>query len=63
MSYTIGANILLYASDRTSPYCDRAQGFLASRADDGDLLCMTWPSLMAYLRISPPARSLLVLRC
>lgn len=52
MSYSIDANILLYASDRTSPHCDRAREFLASRTDDGDLLCMTWPSLMAYLRIS-----------
>lgn len=52
MSYSIDANILLYASDRTSPYYGRARAFLASRTDDGDLLCMTWPSLMAYLRIS-----------
>lgn len=52
MSYTIDSNILLYASDRSSPHCERAQEFLASRSDDGDLLCLTWPSLMAYLRIS-----------
>ena len=52
MSYSIDANILLYASDHSSPHCHRAREFLASRADDGDLLCLTWPSLMAYLRIS-----------
>ena len=52
MSYSIDANLLLYASDRSSPQCGRALEFLASRSDDGDLLCMTWPSLMAYLRIS-----------
>lgn len=52
MSYSIDANILLYASDKSSPFCARANDFLASRADDSDLLCLTWPTLMAYLRIS-----------
>lgn len=52
MSYSIDANILLYASDNSSPFCSRAKKFLASRADDSDLLCLTWPTLMAYLRIT-----------
>ena len=52
MSYSIDANILLYASDNSSAFCARAREFLAARADDGDLLCLTWPSLMAYLRIA-----------
>jgi uncharacterized protein len=52
MSYSIDANILLYASNKASPFHDRANEFLASRADDSDLLCLTWPTLMAYLRIS-----------
>lgn len=52
MSYSIDANILLYASDKASPFHGRANEFLASRVDDNDLLCLTWPTLMAYLRIS-----------
>lgn len=52
MSYSIDANILLYASNTPSPFHKRANEFLASRADDTDLLCLTWPTLMAYLRIS-----------
>jgi len=52
MSYSIDANILLYASDTSSPFCERAREFLISCADDSDLLCLTWPTLMAYLRIS-----------
>lgn len=52
MSYSIDANILLYASDHSSAHGARAREFLAARADDGDLLCLTWPTLMAYLRIA-----------
>jgi predicted nucleic acid-binding protein len=52
MSYSIDANILLYASNKASPFHVRANEFLASREDDSDLLCLTWPTLMAYLRIS-----------
>lgn len=52
MSYSIDANLLLYASDRSSPHCERAREFLASRAEDGDLLYLTWPTMMSYLRIS-----------
>jgi len=48
MSYSIDANILLYASDSSSGLCGRARELLAARADDGDLLSLT---LMAYLRI------------
>lgn len=52
MSYSIDANILIYASDKPSPFHARAKAFLAARADDSDLLCLTWPTLMAYLRIA-----------
>lgn len=52
MSYSIDANLLLYASDSSSPYFIKARDFLFSCAEDGDLLCLTWPTLMAYLRIS-----------
>lgn len=52
MSYSIDANILLYASDSSSAAHAKANEFLASRHEDRDLLCITWPTLMAYLRIS-----------
>lgn len=52
MSYSIDANILLYASDSSSAEHGRATEFLASLTTEKDLLCLTWPTLMAYLRIA-----------
>lgn len=52
MSYTIDANILLYASDESSPDHLRARAFLEMRADDNDLLCFGWVTLMAYQRVA-----------
>jgi toxin-antitoxin system PIN domain toxin len=52
MSYSIDANILLYASDESSPWHKPAKAFLESRASDPDILCLTWPVLMAYQRIA-----------
>lgn len=52
MSYSIDANVLLFASDRT---CDRhavARDFLDSCTSSPEVLCLTWPTLMAYLRIA-----------
>ena len=51
MSYSVDANILLYASDASSPYHARAASFLAARPADPELFCITWPTVMAYLRI------------
>ena len=42
MSYSLDVNLLLYASDTEAPLHDRAQVFLRGRADDWDLLCLTW---------------------
>ena len=52
MSYSIDANILLYASDESSPWHQPAKAFLEQRATDPDILCLTWPVLMAYQRIA-----------
>jgi toxin-antitoxin system PIN domain toxin len=52
MSYSFDANILLYASDRSSERHDAAREFLESCAARRDVLCLTWPTLMAYLRIA-----------
>ena len=52
MSYTIDANILLYASDQESPHHELAKGFIQSRGEEPDLLCMSWITLMGYQRIA-----------
>ena len=56
MSYSIDSNVLLYGSDRSSPHYDAARDFLAARASDPDLLCLTWPTLMGYVRVSTHPR-------
>lgn len=52
MSFTFDANLLLYASDETSPYHLRARAFLdrVGRADE--LVYLFWPTVMAYLRVA-----------
>jgi toxin-antitoxin system PIN domain toxin len=52
MSYSIDANILLYASDQESVHHDKAKRFMEGRGDDPDLLCVTWGTLMGYQRIA-----------
>ena len=52
MSYSFDANILLYASDESSEFYARAQVFLNDRQADSDILCLTWPVLMAFQRIA-----------
>lgn len=52
MSYSIDANLLLCASDTSSPFHPAALEFLETRPSDPDLLCLTWPTLMAYQRIA-----------
>ena len=52
MSYSVDVNVLLYASDQTSPRHDDATRFLLNRASDPELFCIAWLTLMAYIRIS-----------
>jgi toxin-antitoxin system PIN domain toxin len=52
MSYSIDANILLYASDTSSEWHRPAKDFLEGRVSDPDILCLTWPVLLAYQRIA-----------
>lgn len=56
MSYSIDVNVLLYASDSTSPRHLKAIRFLEQRASDPDLWCIAWATLMAFLRISTHPR-------
>lgn len=52
MSFSIDANVLLYASDSTNSLHEKARAFLASCANGSELVYLTWPVIMAYLRIS-----------
>jgi len=52
VSYSLDANILLYASNTAAPEHAAARQFLESCAGRAELLCLGWPTLMAYLRIS-----------
>lgn len=52
MSFAIDVNVLLYASDRGSPFAPRAAAFLARCASGHDLCYLAWPTIMSYLRIA-----------
>ena len=52
MSYSVDVNVLLYASDTSSPKHAEAIGFLKQRASDPDLFCIAWSTLIAFLRIA-----------
>ena len=52
MSYSLDANVLIYASDESSVFYRQALQFLGERVEDSDLLCLTWLTIMAYQRIS-----------
>lgn len=52
MSYAIDANLLLYASDASSAFHERAVAFLRRCAEGPELLYLPWPIVMAYLRIA-----------
>ncbi len=52
MSYSIDANLPLYASNTSCPEHPAAHRFVQSRPDDPDLCCLAWPTLFAYLRIA-----------
>ncbi len=52
MSYSVDVNILLYASDVSSPLHEEASAFLAGRLEDPDLLYLPWATVLAYLRIA-----------
>jgi uncharacterized protein len=56
VSYSLDVNVLLYASDRSSDRHQAARAMLESCALRPDVLCLTWPTLMAYLRIATHPR-------
>jgi toxin-antitoxin system PIN domain toxin len=56
VSYSLDVNVLLYASDQASARHERARRFLESCAAGPEILCLTWPTLMSYLRIATHPR-------
>ena len=52
MSYSVDANVLLYASNEATGLHEQAKMFLAERANDPDVFCIAWTTVMAYLRIA-----------
>ena len=52
MSYALDVNILLYASDRSSPFHSRAGEFLGECVSRREVFCVAWATLISYLRIA-----------
>ncbi len=52
MSYAIDVNLLLYASDSSSPFSKRAVAFLERCSSGPEVLCLAWPTLASYLRLA-----------
>ena len=52
MSHTVDANVLLYASDESSPVHARARAFVERLAAGPEIAYLFWPTVMAYLRIA-----------
>jgi uncharacterized protein len=56
VSFSLDVNVLLYASDASSPVNRAAHRFLEGAAAGGDLLCLGWPTMMSYLRMATHPR-------
>jgi len=56
VSYSLDVNVLLYASDRSSTRYEAAGAFLESCAAGPEVLCLTWATLMSYLRMATHPR-------
>ncbi len=52
MSYTLDANILLYASDEASQFHARSREAVTHAAAGPEIVYLFWPTIMAYLRIA-----------
>lgn len=52
MSYTVDANVLLYASDESSRFHEPATTFLRDLVEGPEIAYIFWPTVMAYLRIA-----------
>ena len=55
MSYAVDVNVLLYASDSSSPHHEAANSFLQHCASESEPLCLAWLTVMSYLRMATHA--------
>jgi uncharacterized protein len=53
----VDANLLLYAVDRSSPFHERARGWLEGVLNGPSRVGMPWPTLTAFLRIATHPRA------
>ena len=51
MSFGIDVNILLYASDESSPKHPKSSSFLRQCAEGREVFCVAWLTIMSYLRM------------
>jgi toxin-antitoxin system PIN domain toxin len=56
VSFSCDVNVLLYASDASSPVHAQARSFVEQCAKGNDLWCLTWLTLMSFLRIATHSR-------
>jgi toxin-antitoxin system PIN domain toxin len=52
VSVTLDVNVLLFASDASSPRHERARELVASIARGPELVYLFWPTIVGYLRIA-----------
>jgi uncharacterized protein len=52
MSFALDVNILLYASDTSSPHFEPARSFIESCMVQDEVFTLGWPTVMGYLRIA-----------
>ena len=52
MSFAFDVNILLYASDTSSPHFERAKSFIEACIAKKEVFSLGWPTVMSYLRIA-----------
>lgn len=56
MSYSVDANLLLHASDTTSPFHAKATDWLRAQINEPEILYLAWPVAFSYLRIATHPR-------
>jgi uncharacterized protein len=52
LGYSLDVNVLLHASNSKSPWHREATEFLRQCKEEEEILWLSWPTIMAYLRIS-----------
>ncbi|HEU0201038.1 MAG TPA: TA system VapC family ribonuclease toxin [Burkholderiaceae bacterium] len=56
MSFGIDVNILLYASDTSSPRHAKAAAFVKQCASERSVFCLAWLTVMSYMRMATHPR-------